>query len=182
MLKSVLKNLTVRQIAMNVFEVYVGGILKLFPGLEGIYLRRLFYRLLFRTMDPGLNVYPYVTIYYSYKISAGSNLSINTGTYIDAGGGIIFGDNVMIGPNCTLSSRDHGIDVNGLPMREQPYMSEKIIIGDDVWIGANVFIRRGITIGYGAVIAAGSVVTENVPPMAVFGGPKGRVIKMREKR
>lgn len=55
----------------------------------------------------------------------------------------------------------------------------KIIIKDDVWIGDNTLILSGVTIGQGAVIAAGSVVTSDVPPYAIVGGVKSRVIKYR---
>lgn len=54
----------------------------------------------------------------------------------------------------------------------------EVTIDEDVWIGANVSILCK-HVGRGAVIAAGAVVKDDVPPYAVVGGVKAKVIKFR---
>jgi aminocyclitol acetyltransferase len=60
-------------------------------------------------------------------------------------------------------------------------MENKIKIGHDVWIGANTFINASKvkSIGNGAIIAAGAVVLDDVPPYAIVGGVKAKVLKYR---
>ena len=83
---------------------------------------------------------------------------------------IIIGDNVMIAPNCTLSTAGHPIDVETRISGAQ--FSKDITIEDIVWIGAGVIIHPGVTIGSGGVIGSGSVVTKDIPAMSIaYGTP-----------
>jgi maltose O-acetyltransferase len=168
-----------RSVLLHVLEVYVGALLRSLPGVEGLILRGAFYRALFARSGPSLLIYPKVYLMFSHKIAVGRRVAINVGTYIDAGGGLSIGDHVMIGPNCVISTRDHGMDPTAGPMCFQPVQYGAITIGDDVWFGANCFVRRGITIGNGAVIAAGTIVLSDVPPGCIFGGVPGRVLRQR---
>ncbi len=80
------------------------------------------------------------------------------------------GDDVMIGPNCSLITITHAL----LPYQraEGIMRALPITIGDNVWIAANVTILPGVTIGDGAVIGAGSVVTKSIPAgMLAVGNP-----------
>lgn len=85
----------------------------------------------------------------------------------------------MLGPGVIIYSREHGIDLND-SIRNQPKISEKIIIGDDVWIAAGAIILKGIKIGKGAVVSAGSIVNRDVPKNAIVAGNPARIIKYRE--
>lgn len=80
------------------------------------------------------------------------------------------GDNVLIGPNCSLVTINHAVDSQ---QRNDGVMQAKPIeIGDNVWIGANVVVLPGVSIGSGAVIGAGSVVTKSIPAgMVAVGNP-----------
>lgn len=162
-------------------ELYVGGFLKLLPGVEGLILRSFFYRWAFKSAGKNLLIYPNVYLIFCHEMSVGERVAINTGTYIDARGGVSLGNGVMIGPNCVLSTCDHGFERTDIPMYQQPISYGKITIADDVWLGANVVVRRGVTIGEGSIVAAGCVVTKDVPPYTVFGGIPGKVISERKK-
>lgn len=118
------------------------------------------------------------------------NLSIGNGTSIPKGSVIYctgapltIGKNVIFGPNPTIITGDHRIDVPGLfisdSLEKKQENDKPVIIEDDVWCGANVTILKGVRIGKGAVIAAGSVVTKNVPSCEVWGGNPARFIKNR---
>jgi maltose O-acetyltransferase len=80
------------------------------------------------------------------------------------------GDNVFIGPCCTLATGIHSLiaeerrifaDEDG-KLHDYEY-GKPVRIGDDVWIASNVTICGGVTIGSRSVIGAGSVVTRDVP-------------------
>lgn len=118
------------------------------------------------------------------------NLSIGDGTSIPKGSvfycteaPLTIGKKVVFGPNPTIITGDHRIDVIGkyiidntekLPENDAP-----VVIEDDVWCGANVTILKGVTIGRGSVIAAGAVVTKDIPRYSIAGGVPAKVIKMR---
>jgi len=169
-----------KSIFVHIFELYIGGFLKLMPGVGGLILRGAFYRSIFASAGKKLIIYPNVYIIFSHKISVGRRVAINVGTYIDGRGGITMGDNILIGPNCVLSSTGHGIESTAIPMSEQPVQYGHIIIGNDVWMGANVFVKMGVTIHDGCVLAAGSVVTTDVPPYSIYGGVPAKLISKRK--
>lgn len=62
--------------------------------------------------------------------------------------------------------------------RDGVVLNWDVTIDEDVWIGANVTILCK-HVGRGAVIAAGAVVKDDVPPYAVVGGVKAKVLKFR---
>lgn len=114
----------------------------------------------------------------SSKLSIGSN----SGVGIDCicNGEVHIGEDVMMGPECVIFSRNHRFDRVDIPMRLQGYTSpEPCVIGNDVWIGRRVMIMPGCKIGNGVIIAAGAVVTKDVPDYAVVGGVPARVLKYR---
>lgn len=99
------------------------------------------------------------------------------------GAPLIIGKRVTFGPNPTIITGDHRIDVIGNFIQENtnklPNNDLPVIIEDDVWCGANVTILKGVTIGRGSVIAAGAVVIKNTPPYSVVGGVPARILKYR---
>ena len=124
------------------------------------------------------------------------NLSVGDGTSIPKGSTFYctdapctIGKKVLFGPNPTIITGDHRIDilgkyiadvtvedkfVDGVNVYDQP-----VVIEDDVWCGANVTILKGVTIGHGSVVAAGAVVTKSFPPYSIIGGVPAKLIKMR---
>ena len=91
---------------------------------------------------------------------------------------ITIGNNVMFGPNVTLSSATHNVDYRIRNKNdEMDIMGAPIVIEDNVWLGANVVVMPGVTIGKHSVVAAGSVVTKDVPPDTIVGGVPAKVIK-----
>ena len=88
---------------------------------------------------------------------------------------VIFGDNVMCGPNVQIYTAGHPLDaterISGLEF------GKPIVIGDNAWIGGGAIILPNLTIGNNVVIAAGSVVTKDVPDNVVVGGNPAKIIK-----
>ena len=121
------------------------------------------------------------------NISLGNNVSIGyKNTFYCTKAEIIIGDDVIFGPNVTIITGDHRIDILDRPIasikdnEKLPENDLPVIFEGDNWIGANSTILKGVTVGKGAVIAAGSVVTKSVPPLAIVGGVPAKIIKYRK--
>lgn len=112
---------------------------------------------------------------YGYNIEIGENFFANHNTVILDGGGVTFGDNVFIAPNCGFYTAGHPI---GFERRNQGLeYAYPITVGDNVWIGAGVQVLPGVTIGSDVVIGAGSVVTRDIPSHSVAMGNPCRVLR-----
>jgi acetyltransferase-like isoleucine patch superfamily enzyme len=80
----------------------------------------------------------------------------------------VFGDNVLVGPNCCFTTSGHPIDAS--TRRQNLEYALPITVGSDVWFGAGVIVCPGVTIGSDVVIGAGSVVTHDIPSHVVAVG------------
>ncbi len=104
-------------------------------------------------------------------------------TFLSTGAKLSIGNNVLIGPNCTIVTGDHQINQIGKYIFDVINKTEicdlDVTIEDDVWIGANVTILKGVTISKGSVIGAGSVVTKSTEPYSINVGNPCKKIKMR---
>ena len=108
------------------------------------------------------------------KIKMGENVypGFNVGHYIQAINGIIFGSNILIGPNVCIVSANHD------PANYDKYIEDPPIeISDNVWIGANSTILPSVKIGKNVIIGAGSVVTGDIPDDCIATGNPCLVIK-----
>lgn len=120
------------------------------------------------SMGEGAIFTPPICLDYGYRIKVGKNFFANHNLVIQDGGGVSFGDNAFIGPNCCFTTAEHAIDPE---MRKQGIeIAKPISIGNNVWIGAGSTILAGVTVGDNTVIGAGSVVTKDIPPMSVACG------------
>ena len=132
---------------------------------------------LFRTMETPIFID-------NKEIRIGKNFYSNIHFSFIGGCCVEIGDNVFIGPYCTLATGIHSliaeerrisVDDNGIP---HDYASGKTIrIGNDVWIASTVTICGGVTIGDGSVIGAGSVVTKDIPAGVLAAGNPCKVIR-----
>lgn len=97
---------------------------------------------------------------------------------------IIIHDHVIFGPNVTIYTGDHPIDVVGKHICEikdsekEENWDKDVIIESGCWIGTRAIILKGVTIGRGSIIGAGAVVTKDVPPYSVYVGvPQARTMQ-----
>jgi acetyltransferase-like isoleucine patch superfamily enzyme len=115
----------------------------------------------------------------------GGSIEIEAGVYIGpycvlyGHGGLVIGQNTMIGAQTVLIPANHGFARFDLPMNAQPLTREGICIGTDVWIGSGCKILDGVRIGNGAVIGAGSVVTKEIEPYGIAQGVPAAVVRSR---
>lgn len=88
---------------------------------------------------------------------------------------VYIGDDVMIGPNVTISATGH--PVYPLYREMGAHYSLPVRIGNNVWIGANSVVLPGVTIGDNTVVGAGSIVTKDIPANMVAVGNPCRVMR-----
>ena len=149
------------------------------PGFPGMALRSLAYRLLFKRLGGFAWVQPRVTFVQTDRLVVGRMFGVNSGTYINAIGGITIGNHVLIGSNVTLSSGRHPIDGAEPPVFARPSEPVPIVLEDDVWIGAGAVILPGVTLRKGTVVGANAVVTRSTEPYSVVVGAPARKIRSR---
>lgn len=103
------------------------------------------------------------------NVYANFNLTLTDDTHI------YIGDDVMIGPNVTITAATHPLHP-ALRRRGLQY-NKPVTIGAGAWIGAGSIILPGVTIGENAVIGAGSIVTKDVPAGVLAVGSPCRVVR-----
>lgn len=124
------------------------------------------------------NVFGKISIVESKKLVVGNNCSFNHNSYINAGNGILIGDDVTVSAKASIIST--GIDYEAWVKGDKRHTSDgKIIIGNHVWIGANAVILPNVTIdAQYVVIAAGAVVTKDIrESYSIYAGIPAKKIK-----
>ena len=151
---------------LNSGKEVIALIFHIFPMVPMMVLSQLYYDQLFPPFytDCGKN------------ITVGKNVFINSCCHFQDQGGIIIGDNVLIGHSVVIATLNHNQD----PNKRASILPKPVKIGNNVWIGSNATILGGVEIQDGAIIAAGAVVTKNVEKNTIVGGIPAEVIKKIE--
>ncbi len=213
----------------HALEQLVFALCSWLPGVPGVALRGLAYRLI-------LHMRGWVAIEPGVRICQAANVTLHDGAYIDQGaylhacpagievgentyvmhhaelhvynfrnleqsgiwigrncivgeysvfrgqGGIVIGDNVIIGPHVQIMAVDHVFDDPTRPILEQGLRAFGVTVEDDAWIGAGAIVLDGVRIGRGAVVGAGAVVTRDVAPHTVVAGVPARLIRRIQRQ
>lgn len=104
------------------------------------------------------------------KLRLGSRISIRPTYYVDATGGVTFGDGVSIAHECTTVSTSHKWASRGIVCRDRTVEMRETTIEDDVWIGAGARVLAGVTTQTRSVVGAGAAVTKEVPAGSIVAG------------
>lgn len=168
-----------RELFFSQWEALVVWVFGGLPGFPGMALRSLAYKTLFKRLGGFAWIQPRVMIVQANRLSVGRTFGANSGSYINAIGGISIGDHVLIGSNVTISSGRHPIDGASPPVFARPAEPLPIAIEDDVWIGAGAVIMPGVTLRKGTVVGANSVVTADTEAYSVVVGAPARKIRSR---
>ena len=113
----------------------------------------------------------------------GNNVELGAETFYQALGGLVIGNNTIIGPGAKIWTINHKFDDPNTPIMKQGCQYKKVVIGNNVWIGANAFIMPGAHIGDGCIISAGSVVGgKKIAPYSILAGNPARIIGKRDRQ
>lgn len=114
-----------------------------------------------------------------YMIEFGSGVNIGRRATISASNRIVFGRNVLLGPNVLVTDHNHEYRHVGVAVVQQGITSttNSVFIGDGTWIGTNSVVVGNVRIGKGCAVGANSIVTRDVPDYCVVAGNPARVVK-----
>ena len=132
-------------------------------------------RRLLGSAGEGLRIEPPFWCDYGWNITVGRNFYMNHGGVILDAGGVTFGDDVQVGPQCGFYTSSHPLAAE--ERRQGLEYAKPIHVGSGVWFGGGVQVMPGVTIGDGAVIAGGSVVTRDIPAGVLAAGVPCRPIR-----
>ena len=136
--------------------------------------------------DKGTDVYMQGPVYFDYGeyIHIGSRFFANFNFTVLDCCPVTIGDDVLIGPNCSIYTPVHPLRAPQRNIRKKPdgtfydyEYAKPVVIGSNCWIAGSVSILAGVTIGEGCVIGAGSVVTRDIPPHSLAVGNPCRVLR-----
>ena len=117
-----------------------------------------------------------INIEFGTNLRCGNRVFINFNATILAQAPITLGDDVMIGPNCSLITVGHPVADHR--MRRGGWEQAKpISIGENTWLGANVTVLPGVSIGKQCVVGAGTLVTHDIPDNSLVLGSPGTVVR-----
>jgi acetyltransferase-like isoleucine patch superfamily enzyme len=136
-------------------------------------VRELLAQLTGDAIDESVTVFPPFYSDFGKNLAIGKRVFLNSGCKFQDQGGIVIGDDCLIGHNTVMATLNHDL----APSRRADMHPAPIRLGRNVWIGSNVTILAGVTIGDNAVVAAASVVTRDVPADAVVVGSPARVAR-----
>ena len=110
------------------------------------------------------NQYYFNKFYKKYHCHVGLDAQIGEGTKFPHPIGIVIGQNVVIGTNCTIYQNVT------IGRRDVNNPQDVPIIGNNVLIGCNSIILGNVEVGNNAKIAAGSIVLRNIKPNETVSG------------
>ena len=127
------------------------------------------------SVGEGVDIRPPLRVDYGHNITIGDGSWVNFGlTALDVAL-IVIGQDVLIGPNCSLYTAIHPAEPG--PRRAKWESSAPITLEDNVWLGGSVVVCPGVTIGENSIIGAGAVVTRDIPANSIAVGNPARVIR-----
>lgn len=100
----------------------------------------------------------------------GENVFIGLYSYLN--GNVTVGNNVLIGPHCSITAGNHKFDpaTGWFSARTERDGDESVRIGDGSWLASNVTVTAGVKIGRANLVCAGSVVTKSTADYAIMAG------------
>ncbi|HEX2220254.1 MAG TPA: DapH/DapD/GlmU-related protein [Gemmatimonadales bacterium] len=114
-------------------------------------------------------------------LTLGDRVHIGTGCFIDSGwAGLAIGDDVEIGPNCTIVGVTYRFDSLDVPLAEQGLVTSGIRIGHRVRLGPNCVVLDGSQVDDDTVVPAGTVISGRFAPKASRRVTPARVVLPQE--
>lgn len=108
----------------------------------------------------------------------GNNVGLGSHGFLGCAGGVVIGDDTILGNFVSLHSENHNFQIPGIPIRLQGVNRQGIRIGRNCWIGAKATLLDGVHLGDNCIIAAGAVVVKgDYPSGVILGGVPAKIIK-----
>lgn len=108
----------------------------------------------------------------------GNNVGLGSHGFLGCAGGVVIGDDTILGNFVSFHSENHNYSDPAIPIRLQGVNRQGISVGRNCWIGAKATILDGARIGDNSIVAAGAVVCRGeYPPGVILGGVPAKVIK-----
>ena len=100
------------------------------------------------------------------------------GLYSYLNGKVTIGDDVLIGPHCSIIAGNHKYDpaTGAFTARTERDRDESVTVGDGSWLCSNVTVTPGCRIGRRNLICAGAVLTKSTPDYAIMAGVPARQV------
>lgn len=154
---------------------------QIFPeDLFGCKVRGILYSLFLKKCGSNFQVGLRVKLEHLKNIEVGNNVYFGYGSWISGlRGGILFEDEVMLGPYVKIISSNHTFQDGSA--RFAPGVGGKITIGKGTWVASGVIITAGSKIGKSCLLAAGSVITKEVPDFSIMAGVPAKIINKTNK-
>lgn len=112
------------------------------------------------------------------SITLSRGVSINSYTRTEAENEVFLEADVLIGPMCYISDRNHSYQDVDIPIKNQGYFSRGgVKIGAGSWVGVHAAIIGNVTIGKHCVIGANAVITKDIPDYSIAVGNPAKVVK-----
>lgn len=118
-----------------------------------------------------------VTLLSIDRLRLGDFVYIAKGCWLNAIGGLVLEDEVVLAPYVVISSNNHGFKNGSVQQGGAHPAAVKISFGS--WLAAHSVITAGVTIGRGNIVAANSVVTKDTPDDVLVAGVPAVVVKKR---
>ena len=110
-----------------------------------------------------------------HSLRIGEDCSIGFRCMLDARGGIVIGDNVVLASDTHIITGRHDVNADDFAASFHP-----VRIGDFAWVASRSTVIDGVTIGRGAVVGACSLVKDDVAEMTVVAGVPAKVRGKRD--
>jgi len=163
LIKYILKNYSLKDFLSSLTDEYIWSFIKHLPGIEGVFIRRMYIKAFSKKCGRGFVIEKNVFIRCSCQLSIGNNVFINRDVHLAALGGLCIGHNVAIGPKVVIITNDHKFFTLGTSYQSRSFVTKQIKIGSNTIIGANCYINAGVTIGDNCIVAAGTSIFVNIP-------------------
>lgn len=126
------------------------------------------------SIAPGTSIFMGTTIFGGDNLRIGRDSSIGFRCVLDARGGLIVGDRVVIASDVQIITGSH--EVNSSDFRA---IFRPVTICDSAWVASRATILQGCRVGAGAVVAAAALVREDVAPMDLVVGVPAKSVGQR---
>ncbi len=100
----------------------------------------------------------------------GNNIFIGLYGYLN--GNVTIGDNVLIGPHCSIIAGNHKFDpeTGWFSARTENDGDDSVVIGEGSWLASGVTVTPGVKIGKANLICAGAVLTKSTDDYSIMAG------------